>query len=115
MYEYGTLKPVEVILTRGRGRWRMEGMNQTKHCTYIWICHNKTFVKLLCTNKNYYALIKIFKKKKKSKRTGSMVQMVDHFPARLEVLNLILATSKKSASKRDFFHIGHTISFLNDY
>jgi hypothetical protein len=46
MYEYGTLKPVKVILrggVRAEGeKWR-EGMNQTGvQCMYIWKCHNET-------------------------------------------------------------------------
>jgi hypothetical protein len=48
MYEYGTLKPVKVILRRGGERGRiMEGMNQAwVYCTHIWKCHKGT----PCTN-----------------------------------------------------------------
>jgi hypothetical protein len=44
MYEYGTLKPVEVILRRRLGkRENREGMNQLEvHCMHIWKCHNET-------------------------------------------------------------------------
>jgi hypothetical protein len=44
MYEYGTLKPVEAVLKRGREKREiMEEMNQTcVHCTYVWKCHNNT-------------------------------------------------------------------------
>jgi hypothetical protein len=37
MYEYGTLKPVKVILRKGRGKWRiMEEMNQIRvHYTHV--------------------------------------------------------------------------------
>jgi hypothetical protein len=34
MYEYVTVKPVEVILRRGKGR-KMEGMNQGTLYTYM--------------------------------------------------------------------------------
>jgi hypothetical protein len=40
MYEYGTLKPVEVILRREGGRRIIEGMNQTR--VYICIYGNVT-------------------------------------------------------------------------
>jgi hypothetical protein len=42
MYEYGTLKPVKVILRRGVGKI-MKGINQIRvYYTYIWKCCNKT-------------------------------------------------------------------------
>jgi hypothetical protein len=53
MYEYETLKPVDVVLRmEGRGRI-MEGINQTRvHCMQIWKCHNKYALY------NYYILMK---------------------------------------------------------
>jgi hypothetical protein len=49
MYEYGTLKPVEVNLEVGGGIGRiMERMNQTRvHCTHIWKYHRKNLVQIL--------------------------------------------------------------------
>jgi hypothetical protein len=43
VYEYGTLKPAEVIVRRGRGRGRrVEGMNETReHCMHTWKHHNE--------------------------------------------------------------------------
>jgi hypothetical protein len=53
MDEYGTLKPVEIILRRGEGRRKaMEAINQNGiHCMHIWKCHNKT-VQLSYTSMN---------------------------------------------------------------
>jgi hypothetical protein len=45
MYEYGTLKPAEVILRKGRGKWEKmeEEMNKTRvHYMHIWKSHNET-------------------------------------------------------------------------
>jgi hypothetical protein len=45
MYEYGTLKPVEVISRRGAGEegGKNGGINQTRvQCMYIWKWHNRT-------------------------------------------------------------------------
>jgi hypothetical protein len=54
MDESGTLKLVEAILRRGRGRGRItEGMKQMGvHCMHIWKCHNETPTQLLYKNKN---------------------------------------------------------------
>jgi hypothetical protein len=50
VYEYGTLKPIEVILRRGGGRGRiMEGMNQMGHTAHI---HGNVTMNPLYTNKN---------------------------------------------------------------
>jgi hypothetical protein len=56
MYEYGTLKPIQVILRRGRKkRKKIEGMNQTGiYNTHIWKCYIDTHVQLLYTNKNVF-------------------------------------------------------------
>jgi hypothetical protein len=52
--EYRTLKPVEVILRRGRGKNNNERNEPNWVCsTHMWKCHNKTLY-------NYYILIKIF-------------------------------------------------------
>jgi predicted DNA-binding transcriptional regulator len=42
MYEYGTLKHVEVILKRGLDRREIvEGMNQLGYM-FMWKCHSET-------------------------------------------------------------------------
>jgi hypothetical protein len=55
MCEYGTLKAVELILGRGRGRGRtMEGMNQTGvHYSYMEMSQ-LPLNQLLYTNKNSF-------------------------------------------------------------
>jgi hypothetical protein len=44
MYEYGTLKPAEITLRRGRGKGRiMEEMTQNSvHHMHIWKYHSET-------------------------------------------------------------------------
>jgi hypothetical protein len=55
VYEYRTLKPIEVILRRGGGRGRiMEGMNQMGHTAHI---HGNVTMNPLY---NKYILIKMF-------------------------------------------------------
>jgi hypothetical protein len=52
IYEYGTLKPVEIILRRGREKSDNNRMNLTGvHYMHIWKCHNETPIQLLHTNK----------------------------------------------------------------
>jgi hypothetical protein len=54
MYEYGTLKPVEVILRSRWGKRENNGGDEPNqvHCKHIWKCHNETPIQLLHTNKN---------------------------------------------------------------
>jgi hypothetical protein len=51
IYKYRTLKPMKVILRRGRGKRENNGrMNQAGiPCMQIWKCHNET----LCTTITY--------------------------------------------------------------
>jgi hypothetical protein len=43
MYEYGSLKPVDVILSRGRKKRKNNEEDEPGiHCMRIWKCHNKT-------------------------------------------------------------------------
>jgi hypothetical protein len=56
IYLYGTLKPVEVILGRGRGKKKNNrGDDPNWHTLYIytWKCHRETPVQLLHANKNF--------------------------------------------------------------
>jgi hypothetical protein len=59
MCEYGTLKPVEVILRRGRGKKKSNGGDEQNRGTFmhVWKRHTEIPEQLLYTNKN----IKIFK------------------------------------------------------
>jgi hypothetical protein len=68
MYEYGTLKPVKVILKSGKEKREnnvggREVMNHTGlHCIHIWKYRNET-----------YLLIKIFKNQKTKYKKGQVV------------------------------------------
>jgi hypothetical protein len=56
MYEYGTLKPLEAILKRGRGKRENNGgdeLNPDTLYTYMEISKWKPPVQLLCTNKTF--------------------------------------------------------------
>jgi hypothetical protein len=68
MYEYGTLKPVKVTLTRGRRKRKNNGvLNQTRvPCMPIWNVTMKPPVRVFYTNKNIRKKI-ILKKIKKQK------------------------------------------------
>jgi hypothetical protein len=60
MYEDRKMKPIEVVLRRGKGwwGWTMEQMKLIKiYCKHICKCHN------ISPLYNYYILIKYFKKK----------------------------------------------------
>jgi hypothetical protein len=54
IYEYGTLNPIEVILTRRRGKKNKNGGTEPNRGTlYAYMkCRNEVPVKLLYTNKN---------------------------------------------------------------
>jgi hypothetical protein len=49
MYEYGTLKPAEVILKRERRKRKNNGDDEPNgvYCMYIWKCQMKLPVQLL--------------------------------------------------------------------
>jgi hypothetical protein len=54
MCEYGTLKPVKVILRMEMSKRRNNGGDEPNqaHCIHIWKCYNKTSVQLIYSNKN---------------------------------------------------------------
>jgi hypothetical protein len=60
MHEYGTLKPAEVILRRGRRkRENMEGMNRTRYTVSIYGNVTRKFpVQLIYTHKNIKKFLK---------------------------------------------------------
>jgi hypothetical protein len=57
MYEYGTLKPVKVILRRGRGKRESKRRDESNQGT-IYVCIERSQQNPLY---KYYILIKMFK------------------------------------------------------